>query len=334
MCQEEAREREHIMGLRTPICDLLGIQHPVLLAGMGGVSYAEVCAAVSAAGGFGALGMAGVSPSGIRDQMRQVKDLTDKPFGVDLLTAQPDSLTKAVDIIIEEGAKAFIAGLGVPTPILTRLKEAGLVVMSMCGTVRHARKAEEAGCDVVICQGTEGGGHTGRVASVALWPQVVDAVRIPVIAAGGVIDGRGLAAALAFGCQGVWMGTRFIASKEAHAAQVYKDRIVAMADEDTTITRVFTGKTLRAIVNETTKAWEGRDAEIKPFAMQVLESAQAGRLGPIAGKVDDVNADVECLPAGQGGGGIHDILSCQEIVDRTMAEAEAVIARLPQLAQA
>lgn len=314
------------MTIRTPICDLLGVEHPILLAGMGGVSYAEVCAAVSNAGGFGSLGMAGVSPEGIRAQMRRVRELTDKPFGVDLLTAQPESLTASVEIIIEEGAKAFIAGLGVPVAIVDQLKQAGVVVMSMAGSVRHAVKAAEAGCDVIIAQGTEAGGHTGSVASVALWPQVVDAVDIPVIAAGGLFDGRGLAAALAFGCQGVWMGTRFIASTEAHAGQAYKDAIVAMSESDTVISRAFTGKTLRAIANATTRAWEGK--ETMPFHMQVANSVRDNLLGPIAGIVDDVNPATQCLAAGQGGGAITEILSCAEIVRRTMAEADAVLARL------
>ena len=310
------------MTIHTKICDLLGVEHPILLAGMGGVSYAEVCAAVSAAGGFGSLGMAGVSPRGIADQMARVKDLTDKPFGVDLLTAQPESLTASVDVII----KAFIAGLGVPVAIVTELKQAGVIVMCMAGNVRHAIKAVEAGCDVVIAQGTEAGGHTGSVASVALWPQCVDAVPVPVIAAGGLFDGRGLAAALAFGCAGVWMGTRFIASLEAHAGQPYKDAIVKMSESDTVISKVFTGKTLRAIANESTRGFEGKEA--KPFAAQVMESAQLNRLGPIAGVIDNVDPSFQCLAAGQGGGAIRDILPAGEIVHRLMAEAEATLRQL------
>lgn len=319
------------MGLRTPICDLLGIEHPILLAGMGGVSYAEVCAAVSKAGGFGSLGMAGLDPRAIREQMRRVRELTDRPFGVDLLAAQPESLTASVGVIVEEGAKAFIAGLGVPVAIIEQLKRAGIIVMSMAGSVRHAVKAAEAGCDVVIAQGTEAGGHTGSVASVALWPQVVDAVDVPVLAAGGVVDGRGLAAALALGCQGAWMGTRFIASAEAHAAQVYKERIVAMSDTDTVISRAFTGKTLRAIANETTAYWDKRLDEIKPFPQQVMISAQNDLLGPIAGKIENVNPNRECLAAGQGGGAIREILPCAEIVRRTIEEAERAIGRLGSL---
>jgi len=317
------------MTIHTPICDMLGVEHPVLLAGMGGVSYAEVCAAVSAAGGFGSLGMAGISPRGIAEQMARVRDLTDKPYGVDLLTAQPESLTASVDVIIKGGAKAFIAGLGVPVAIVTELKQAGVIVMCMAGNVRHAIKAAEAGCDVIIAQGTEGGGHTGSVASVALWPQCVDAVDIPVIAAGGLFDGRGLAAALAFGCAGVWMGTRFIASEEAHAGQPYKDAIVKMSESDTVISKVFTGKTLRAIVNDSNRDFDNRDA--KPFSAQVAESVQLNRLGPIAG-VMDVIPETQCLAAGQGGGGISDILPAGEIVRRIMAEAEAVLGKMPKAA--
>jgi enoyl-[acyl-carrier protein] reductase II len=210
------------MQFKTPLCDLFQIEYPIFLAGMGGVAYADLCAAVSEAGGYGTLGMASETPDGIRDEMRRVRALTDKPFGVDLLAALPDQMMEAIDVIIDEGASAFIAGLGVPGPVIEKCHDAGLLVMSMCGKVSHAVAAERAGCDVVVAQGTEAGGHTGRVAGMALIPQVVDAVEIPVLGAGSIVDGRGLAAALAFGCQGVWMGTRFIASHEARAADAYK----------------------------------------------------------------------------------------------------------------
>ena len=151
------------MTLHTKLCDLLGIEHPIMLAGMGGVSYAELVAAVSNAGGYGVLGMAGRTPEFIRDEMRKVKSLTDKPFGGDLLAASPDSLTASVEIIVEEGASAFVAGLGVPMPIMQRLKGAGLKVMVVCGAVKHAVKADQAGCDAEICQGRDGGGHAGQM---------------------------------------------------------------------------------------------------------------------------------------------------------------------------
>lgn len=318
------------MSLSTPLCDLLGVPHPIMLAGMGGVSYAEVCAAVSAAGGFGSLGMAGTTPRFIESQMKRVRELTDRPFGVDLLAAQPESLEASVDIIIANGARAFIAGLGVPYPIVRKLKDAGVLVAAVIGKVDHAVKSEAAGCDFVIAQGTEGGGHAGSVASVALWPQVVDAVKIPVVAAGGLYDGRGLAAALALGCVGVWMGTRFIASTEAHAGQIYKDAIVGMNDSATVISRGFTGKTLRALRNRTTERFETEPA--KPFPLQAMESAQENRLGPIAGVTENLDPETMCFAAGQGGGGVREVLPCAEIVARTLAEAEATLVRLGRLA--
>lgn len=321
------------MTLRTPLCDLLDIEHPVMLAGMGGVAFAEVCAAVSNAGGYGCLGMAALPADRIREEMRKVRRLTDRPFAVDLLTALPETLTAAVDIIIDEGASAFVAGLGVPAPIMKKLKDAGLKVMAVCGTVNHGRKAQEAGCDAVIAQGTEGGGHTGKVAGMALIPQMVDALDIPVVAAGSIVDGRGLAAALSFGAVGVWMGTRFIASEEANAALGYKQAILAARDEDTVITRCFTGKTLRAIRNDYTAEWDGKPDQIQPFPLQAMISAQAGANLTLMGVTEGIDAKRACLAAGQGAGAIHDILPAAEIVRRTVAEAEAVIARLPGLSR-
>jgi enoyl-[acyl-carrier protein] reductase II len=319
------------MSLRTPLCDILGVEHPVMLAGMGGVSYAELCAAVSNAGGFGSLGMASVPPDGIREQMRRVKDLTDKPFGVDLLAAIPDSLTRSVDIIIEEGARAFISGLGVPSPILQRLKDAGLVVIQMCGAVKHAVKGEQAGVDVVIGQGTEGGGHTGPVGGMALIPQMVEAVRIPVVAAGGIADGRHLAAALAFGAQGVWIGTRFIASLEANAAAGYKQAIVEAADTDTVVTRSYSGKPMRVIRNDWTADWESRPQDIKPFGQQGRLAFEAGVMRPLVGDTSGYDRARDATAAGQSVGGIHDVLPAGEIVRRVVAEAEQAIDRLGAL---
>ena len=319
------------MTLRTPLCDLLGIRYPIMLAGMGGVAYAELAAAVSEAGGFGTLGMAGLGPERIRDEMRKVRDLTDKPFGVDLLAAVPASLEASVDIIIEEGASAFISGLGVPGPILGRLKAAGLKVMNVCGTVRHAVSGAEAGLDAVIAQGTEAGGHTGKIAGMALIPQIVDAVDIPVIAAGAIIDGRGLAAALALGAQGVWMGTRFIASKEAHAGELYKQVILDADETDTIVTRCYSGKPMRVFRNTYVAEWETRPQDIKPFPAQAMLSHQSRVMGGIGGQIEGLERDKSCFAMGQGAGGIKDVPSCREIVERVMAEAEAVIGRVAAL---
>jgi enoyl-[acyl-carrier protein] reductase II len=317
------------MLFHTPICDMFGIQYPIFLAGMGQVAYAEVCAAVSEAGGFGTLGMVGASPDGIREEMRRVKALTKKPFGVDLLQALPDQVEAAIDVIIEEGAAAFIAGLGIPGPVIGRCHAGRVKVISMCGTVEHARKAEQAGCDVVVAQGTEAGGHTGRVAAMALIPQTVDAVRIPVLGAGSIVDGRGFVAALALGAQGVWMGTRFIATTEARAASQFKERIVASRGSQTVVTRCYSGKPMRVITNPYVEEQEAHPEAIKRFPEQLLRSA----VGGVMNYVDDAATDPEktCMPAGQGIGGIEDIVSAGEVVRRVLSQAGETIGGLGRL---
>jgi len=320
------------MQFRTPICDMFGIDVPIFLAGMGQVAYAEVCAAVSEAGGFGTLGMVGASPAQIRAEMRAVKARTRQPFGVDLLQALPDQVEAAIDVIIDEGAAAFIAGLGIPGPVIGRCHAGGVKVISMCGTVDHARRAEAAGCDAVVAQGTEAGGHTGKVAALALIPQTVDAVRIPVLGAGAIVDGRGFVAALALGAQGIWMGTRFIASHEARAAHHFKQRVVAARGADTVVTRCYSGKPMRVITNPFVEEQERHPEEIKRFPEQLVRSAMAG----VMNYVDDAATDPErtCMPAGQGIGGIQDILPAGEIVARVMREARAVVGQLDTLAGA
>lgn len=313
------------MSLRTPLCDLLGVKHPIMLAGMGGVSYAELAAAVSNAGGYGVLGMAGRGPDFIREQMRKVRSLTDKPFGVDLLAASPESLVASVDVIIEEGASSFVAGLGVPMPILEKLKKAGLKVMVVCGAVKHAVKAEQAGCDAVICQGGEGGGHTGLVGTMPLVAQAVETVKVPVVAAGGLYDGRGLAAALCLGATGVWMGTRFIASQEAHAAEMYRETILEATDEATIRTRCYSGKPMRVNKNAYVEDWERRPQDIQPFPQQAMLSTREGVMGGIGGQLEGLDPDRSCFAMGQSAGGIHDVLPAGEIVRRIMAEAETAI---------
>ena len=319
------------MSLHTPLCDLLGVKHPIMLAGMGGVSYAELAAAVSNAGGYGVLGMAGRNPDFIREEMRKVKSLTDKPFGVDLLAASPESLTASVEIIIEEGASSFVAGLGVPMPIMEKLKKAGLKVMVVCGAVKHAVKAEQAGCDAVICQGGEGGGHTGLVGTMPLVAQAVEAVKIPVVAAGGLYDGRGLAAALSLGATGVWMGTRFIASTEAHAGELYRQAILEAADEDTIRTRSYSGKPMRVKKNPYVEEWETRPQDIQPFPMQAMLSTREGVMGGICGQIEGLDPDRSCFAMGQSAGGVHEVLPAATIVANLIKEAEAAIDRTAKL---
>jgi len=310
---------------------MLDVEHPIMLAGMGGVSYAELAAAVSNAGGYGVLGMAGLGPDQIREQMRQVRRLTDRPFGVDLLAASPESLTASVDVIINEGASSFVAGLGVPMPIMEKLKKAGLKVMVVCGQVRHAIKAEQAGCDAVICQGGEGGGHTGLVGTLPLVAQAVETVKIPVVAAGGLYDGRGLAASMALGAQGVWMGTRFIATHEAHAGDLYREAVLGASDEDTVRTRCYSGKPMRVRKNTYVEGWEARPQDIQGFPMQAMLSTREGVLGGIGGQIEGLDPDRSCFAMGQSAGGVRSVRPAAELVAEIMAQAHETIGRLAAL---
>lgn len=320
--------------LTTRLTELLGIDHPVMLAGMGGVSYARLAAAVSGAGGFGCLGASTMAPDRLAREMGELRDLTDRPFGVDLLTAAPGDLAARVDAIAEGGASVFVAGLGVPRDVIGRCHDRGLLVANLCGKVRHAVAAVDAGCDVVVAQGTEAGGHTGTVATLPLVPQVVDAVggRVPVVAAGGIVDGRGLAAALALGADGVWVGTRFIATPEAHGVDGYKDVLLGTAEDGTVVTRAYTGKTCRVVANAYTSWWEDHTDQLRPFPEQLLRSMHDGANHLGAGpSTPGIEADREFFPAGQGVGAIRGLEPAAELVARLVAEAGDVIGGLGAL---
>ena len=228
--------------LRTAICELFGTEYPIWLAGMGGVSMAPLVAAVSNAGGLGVIGAATLGVEGLRREIRKTRELTDKPFAVDLLAPVPEMIRPHMKVVFEEEVKIFVAGLGVPREFIVEMHERGMKVVVMIGKVGHAVRAEEAGADAVVAQGTEAGGHTGEIGALALVPQVVDAVRIPVLAAGGIVDGRGMVAALALGAQGVVIGTRFIASQEATAAPAYKQAILKAGDDSTVRTPFLESK--------------------------------------------------------------------------------------------
>lgn len=310
--------------LHTPVCDQLGIEYPIFLAGMGGVSMARLTAAVSNAGGLGIMGAATLGPEELREEIRRTRDLTGKPFAVDLLAPQPDMIRSHMQVLFEEDIKVFVAGLAVPGEFIERMHQQGMIVMVMCGKVRHALKSVQAGADIVAAQGTEAGGHTGEVGGMALVPQVVDAVKVPVLAAGGMADGRGLVAALALGAQGAIFGTRFVAASEAQAAPGYQEAIVRATEADTVRTRCYTGKPARTIRNQYTDEWEGKASEIQPFPMQAIRSMQSGVMDyPGIGKVFD--AQRTFLPAGQSAGLIRDVKPAGEIVRDIVREAEDVI---------
>ena len=319
--------------MRTRLTEVLGIEHPVMLAGMAGVASADLVVAVCEAGGFGCLGAATMTTGQMVEEIRAIRARTGRPFGVDLLTAMPGDLTGQVEQIIAEGARVFVAGLGIPGAVIDLCHRHSVLVVNMCGKVAHARRAVDAGCDLVVAQGTEAGGHTGRVATLALVPAVVDAVggAVPVVAAGGIVDGRGLAAALCLGADGVWVGTRFIATPEARTVQGHKEALLLAAEDATTITRGYTGKTMRVLANAYTAWWEEHPDELEPFPAQAIRSTSDGAFhlgGDTA--TPGIDPGRECYPAGQGTGAIGTLVPAGDIVQTMVAEAEAVLGRLSQ----
>jgi enoyl-[acyl-carrier protein] reductase II len=288
---------------------------------------------VSNAGGIGTLGAAPLTLELMEREIEAINKGTDKPFGVDLLAALPESLTRGVELIVSGGAALFVAGLGVPRDIIGRLHEAGVLVASMCGKVRHAVSAVESGCDFVIVQGTEAGGHTGLIATMPLVPQVVDAVseRVPVVAAGGIFDGRGLAAAIALGADGVWMGTRFIATPEARTVRGYKDALLRSAEDGTVISKGYSGKPMRTVRNEWTNYVEEHPDVLRPFPEMMLHSLENGVLHLGGNEDTEVNIDRECYPAGQAVGAIEALTPAGDVVRAVVREAEQTLDRLRAL---
>jgi enoyl-[acyl-carrier protein] reductase II len=329
--------------LRTVLCDLLGIEVPIVQAGMGFVARGELCAAVSEAGGLGMIGSASLTADELRAEIRKVQARTDRPFGVDILFATRDApaadvatgaltedVATFVEVVFEERVPVLASGLGDPGPVVPRAHEAGMVVIALVGNTRNARRVAASGADVVAAQGYDGGGHTGSVGTLALVPAVVDAVRVPVIAAGGIGDGRGLVGALGLGAVGAWMGTRFVASLEAHGHEKYKQRITDIDDEGTIRTRCFSGKPARMIRNRTTEAWEAPElqAKIERFPRQFgVMQRWLGYDPYIAGRFEG-EVETGALAAGQSSAVIREVLPAGEIVRRIVAEAEAALARL------
>jgi enoyl-[acyl-carrier protein] reductase II len=262
-------------------------------------------------------------------EMAAVKAATDKPFGVDLLAALPDRMLADASKVVTGGASLFVAGLGVPRDVITLLHDGNVLVASMCGKVRHATAAVEAGCDFVIAQGTEAGGHTGTVATMPLVPQIVDAVgaRVPVVAAGGIFDGRGLAAAVSLGADGVWLGTRFIATPEARTVRGYKDALLRTPEDGTVISRGFTGKTLRAVRNQWTQHIEEHPEELTKFPEQMMRAIEANALHLGGDETSNVDPEKECYPSGQGVGAINELVPAGDLVRQIVDEAEHALAR-------
>jgi NAD(P)H-dependent flavin oxidoreductase YrpB (nitropropane dioxygenase family) len=321
--------------LRTRLTDLLGIEHPIVLGGMGSATSVELVAAVSQAGGLGILGCSGRSVADIRQSADAIRARTPQPFGMNLLlflvgeTIPPD----AVEAVLEAGGRVFSTAWGDPAPYVEAAHRAGRLVMHMVARAEEARRAVEAGVDVVVAQGTEGGGHVGHVSTLALLPAVLDVAQgRPVVAAGGIADGRGLAAALAMGADGVLMGTRFLATREAPVPPSYKQAIVDASGGDTVFTTIpdlapiveWPGAYSRVIRNRFVEEWLGREDELR------ARGAEVGRAADAARKADD--REGMKLFAGQSSGLVHSIEPAGDLVARISADAEALLReRVPGL---
>ena len=261
--------------MKTRITELLGTEYPIIQGGMAWVAEQHLAAAVSNAGGLGVIGGANAPGEVVRDMIRQCREMTDKPFGVNVMLMSPYAPDVA-KVVVEEGVKVVFPGAGNPGQYIEMWKQAGITVIPVVASVALARMMEKAGVDAVVAEGTESGGHIGEATTMTLVPQVVDAVKIPVIAAGGIADGRGMAAALMLGAEGVQVGTRFVASKEAVVHQNYKDKIVNAKDIDSTVTGRSHGHPVRGLRNQMTREYLKLEAEGKPF--EELEHLTLGAL--------------------------------------------------------
>ena len=368
--------------LHTPLCDLLGIRYPIVLAGMGGlhgmVNPPELVAAVSNAGGLGVTGLTDVEPEEIRSRIRRIRELTDRPFGIDLLLpatmddAEPESieamwsricseyprhveflralmrefnllpapppsrdwfmsprvLREQAQAVIEENVPVFAVGLGNPGLVVDDAHRRGVRVIGLAGSARQAAQQASLGVDVIVAQGTEAGGHTGRVGTVVLVPEVVDAVGpVPVLGAGGIVDGRGIAAMLALGAQGVWVGTAFLMSEECGVDPAMKQAIGAARSDEFVVTRGYTGKPARDVRNQFIDRWESSGLKALPMPLQWVLLREFRAAAAAAGRIDLLNN-----PAGQGGGRLKEVEPARRIFERMVEETQAALERIKRLA--
>lgn len=305
--------------MKTRVTELLKTEYPIIQGGMAWVAEYRLAAAVSNAGGLGLIGAASAPAEVVREQIREAKKLTDKPFGVNVMLLNPNAEDVA-RIVIEEGVPVVTTGAGSPAKFMDAWKEAGVTVIPVVASVAMAKMMERAGADAVVAEGMESGGHIGSATTMTLVPQVADAVSIPVIAAGGIADGRGLAAAMMLGAEGVQMGTRFVAAEESIAHANYKERIIKARDIDSEITGMSTGHPIRVLRNHMSREYLRMEKEGASF--EELEHLTLGSLRKAVMDGDVVNGS---LMAGQCAGMVKKEQTCQEIIKEIMAEAEALL---------
>lgn len=305
--------------MKTRITELLGIEYPIIQGGMAWVAEHNLAAAVSNAGGLGFIGAASAPAEIVREEIRKCKELTDKPFGVNVMLLNPNA-DEVAKVIVEEDVKVVTTGAGNPSKYMTMWKEAGVKVIPVVASVALAKLMERGGADAVVAEGMESGGHIGYTTTMTLVPQVVDAVNIPVIGAGGIADGRGMAAALMLGAEAVQMGTRFVVANESIVHENYKKKVIKASDIDSEITGTSTGHPVRCLRNKMTRQY--LELEKSGADFMELEKLTLGSLRNAVMDGDVVNGTVM---AGQIAGLIKEEKSCSEIVKEIMSEAEAVI---------
>ena len=305
--------------MKTEITKLLGITYPILQGGMAWVAEYHLAAAVSEAGGFGIIGAASAPPEAVREQIRKVKERTDRPFCVNVMLMNPNA-PEVARVVVEEGVTAVTTGAGNPAAYIGMWKEAGIKVIPVVASVAMARMMEKAGADAVVAEGAESGGHIGAATTMTLVPQVADAVNIPVIAAGGIGDGRGFAAAMMLGASGVQMGTRFIVANESIVHANYKERVIKAKDIDSEVTGRSTGHPIRVLRNKMTREYLKMEAE--GVSLEELEVLTLGSLRKAVMDGDVVNGS---LMAGQIAGLVKKEQSCKEIIEEIMQKAGTLL---------
>ena len=300
--------------MKTRVTEILGIEYPIIQGGMAWVATYQLAAAVSNAGGLGLIGAGGAPASFVREQIQKAKELTDKPFGVNIMLMNPEA-DEIAKVIVDEGVKVVTTGAGNPAKYMEMWKAAGVKVIPVVASVALAKLMERGGADAVVAEGTESGGHIGSTTTMALVPQVADAVSIPVIAAGGIADGRGFAAAFMLGAEGVQLGTRFVVAMESIVHEKYKAKLIKAKDIDSAVTGLSTGHPVRSIRNKMTKEYLKLEKEGADF--MELEKMTLGSLRKAVVEGDVINGTVM---AGQIAGLVKKEQPCKEIIDEIMSE--------------
>lgn len=305
--------------MQTEVTRLLGIEVPVIQGGMAWVAEYHLAAAVSNAGGLGLIGAASAPADWVRDQIRKAKELTKRPFGVNIMLMSPYA-DEVAQVVAEEGVKVVTTGAGNPEKYMKLWKKSGIKVIPVVASVALAKRMERCGADAVVAEGCEAGGHIGENTTMCLVPQIVDAVKIPVIAAGGIADGRGMAAAFMLGAKGVQMGTHFIVTDECQVHEAYKERILKAKDIDSRVTGRSTGHPVRALRNDMTKRYLELEKKGAPF-----EELEQLTLGGLRKAVVDGDVKDGSVMAGQIAGLVKERMSCKELLDRLVAETDALM---------